>query len=53
MVAGTLYSTLSAILCMVPRRILPERVLGSRLTTTAVLKAATGPMRSRTIAITS
>ncbi len=38
---------------MVPRRIFPERVLGRRLTTVAVLKPATGPMRSRTIWMTS
>ena len=34
---------------MVPRRILPERVLGNRLTTVATLKEATAPIRSRTI----
>ncbi len=38
---------------MVPRRILPERVLGRRGTTMAVLKKATGPMRSRTSWTTS
>ena len=38
---------------IVPRRILPERVLGRRCTTTAVLKLATGPMRSRTSATIS
>ncbi len=38
---------------IVPRRTLPERVLGSALTATAVLNAATGPMRSRTSATSS
>ena len=38
---------------MVPRRIFPERVFGRRLTVTTVLKAATGPMRSRTRPTTS
>ena len=38
MVAGIFHSLLSAIFCMVPRRILPDRVLGRRLTTVAVLK---------------
>jgi hypothetical protein len=33
MVAGIFQSSPSAIFCMVPRRILPERVLGSRSTT--------------------
>src|SRR6202040_1545570 len=46
MVAGSRYSSPSAIFFMVPRRILPERVFGSRLTTTATLNDATGPMRS-------
>src|SRR5438132_10549147 len=40
-------------LLIVPRRILPERVLGSRGTMAAVLKHATGPIRSRTIATRS
>jgi hypothetical protein len=40
----------SAIFFMVPRRILPERVLGRRLTVMAILKAATGPIFSRTSA---
>ena len=53
MVAGVLYSSPSAIFAMVPRRILPERVLGSRSTTTACLKAATGPMVSRTMRTSS
>ena len=38
---------------MVPRRILPERVLGRRATVTAILKAATGPILSRTSATSS
>ena len=53
MVAGTVCSTPSAIFFMVPRRIFPERVLGSRLTTIAVLNAATGPMLSRTSSTSS
>ena len=36
MVAGTLYGVLSAIFWIVPRKILPERVFGKRLTTVAV-----------------
>ena len=48
MVGGTLYSSLSAIFCTVPRRILPERVFGRRSTTIAVLNEATGPIWSRT-----
>ena len=32
MVAGIVHGSPSAIFCMVPRRILPERVLGSRVT---------------------
>ena len=40
----------SAIFFMVPRRILPERVFGSRGTVIASLKAATGPILSRTSA---
>ena len=47
-VAGILKSSPSAILTMVARRILPDRVLGRRLTTSACLKAATGPIWSRT-----
>jgi hypothetical protein len=38
---------------MEARRILPLRVFGKRLTTRASLKAATGPMRSRTRATSS
>jgi hypothetical protein len=38
---------LSAIFFMVPRRILPERVFGSRATAIANLKEATGPIFSR------
>ena len=38
---------------MVPRRILPERVFGSRFTTITDLKAATGPISSRTSLTTS
>ena len=52
-VGGIRYSTPSAILLIVPRSILPERVFGSRLTTVATLKEATGPIRSRTISISS
>ena len=48
MVAGIVYGIPSAMRLTVPRRILPERVFGSRLTTVAVLKAATGPIVSRT-----
>ena len=44
MVAGILNSSPSAILTMVARRILPERVLGRRSTTVTSLKAATGPI---------
>ena len=51
--AGTRYSLASAIFLTVPRRIFPDRVFGSRWTTTAVLNAATGPIRSRTIATSS
>ena len=47
-VAGTLYSLLSAIFCMVPLSILPERVFGRRLTTVAFLNEATGLIRSLT-----
>jgi hypothetical protein len=43
----------SAIFFIVPRRILPERVFGSRGTTMASLKAATGPILSRTSATSS
>ena len=52
-VAGTLYSLLSASFFIVPRRILPERVFGRRETTATSLKAATGPIRSRTRATSS
>src|SRR5665213_997502 len=38
---------------IVPRKILPERVFGRRSTTSAALKLATGPMRSRTSATAS
>ena len=38
-VGGILYSTLSAIFLMVPLRILPDLVFGSRLMTIATLKA--------------
>ena len=48
MVAGIFHSSPSAIFRIVPRRILPERVLGRRETATAVLKAATGPILSVT-----
>jgi Flp pilus assembly protein TadG len=53
MVAGIFQSSPSAIFCMVPRRILPERVLGRRFTVSAILKAATGPISSRTSLTTS
>ena len=53
MVAGTPNSEPSAIVFMVPRRIFPERVVGSRLTTPEVLKAATGPMLCRTFSTSS
>ena len=52
-VAGSVYSAPSAIFFMVALRILPERVFGSRLTTAAVLKAATGPMVARTFSTSS
>jgi len=48
MVAGMVQLSPSAIFFMVPRRILPDRVLGSRPTVMASLKAATGPIFSRT-----
>src|SRR5207248_10154595 len=48
MVGGTRTSWPSAIRRIVPRRILPDRVFGNLFTTAAVLKNATGPMRSRT-----
>src|SRR6516162_35332 len=38
MVAGVAYMSPLALFCMVPRRILPECVLGRRCTTTAILK---------------
>ena len=50
---GALQLSPSAILRMVPRRILPERVFGSRATAIAILKAATGPILSRTSATSS
>ena len=49
-VAGIVQGSPSAIFFMVPRRILPERVFGSRATVMASLKAATGPIFSRTSA---
>ena len=42
-VAGILYSSLSAIFLIVPLKIFPDLVLGNLLTTIAILKAATGP----------
>ena len=42
------HSSPSAILRIVPRSTLPERVLGSARTTRACLNDATGPIRSRT-----
>ena len=53
MVAGMFQDSPSAMLRMVPRSILPERVLGRRSTTAHSLNAATGPMRSRTSATAS
>jgi hypothetical protein len=44
MVAGILYSSLSAIFLIVPLNTLPDLVLGSLLITIAVLNAATGPI---------
>jgi len=43
MVAGIVQGSPSAIFLMVPRRIFPERVFGSRATVIASLNAATGP----------
>jgi len=40
-------------LLMVPRRILPDRVFGSRATVIAILNAATGPIFRRTKATIS
>src|SRR3981081_2438622 len=48
MVAGIAHWSPSAIFLVVPRRILPERVFGSRATVIARLHAATGPSFSRT-----
>ena len=42
-VAGILYSSLSAIFLTVPLKIFPDLVFGNLFTTIAVLKAATGP----------
>src|SRR5882762_9333448 len=53
MVAGIAHGSPSAIFLMVPRRILPERVFGSRPTVMASLNAATGPSFSRTSATIS
>src|ERR1700757_3166236 len=53
MVAGIVQGSPSAIFLMVPRRILPERVFGSRATVIASLNAATGPSFSRTSATIS
>ena len=49
MVGGILYSTLSAIFLIVPRKILPDLVFGSLFIIIATLKAATGPILSLTI----
>src|SRR5215208_5021641 len=46
-VAGIFHASPSAIFRMVPRRIFPERVLGSRGTTSARLNEATAPILSR------
>src|SRR5579871_1097384 len=53
MVGGTATGSPSAMRRIEARRILPDRVLGRRGTTRASLKAATGPMRSRTNATSS
>ncbi len=53
MVGGTGADSPSAIFRIEARRILPERVFGSRCTTRASLNAATGPIRSRTSATSS
>jgi len=50
MVAGIVQLSPSAIFFIVPRRIFPERVFGSRPTVVASLNAATGPIFSRTSA---
>ena len=42
-VAGILYSSLSAIFLIVPLKTFPDLVFGNLLTTIAILKAATGP----------
>ncbi len=47
-VAGIVQASPSAIFFIVPRRIFPERVFGSRATMIASLNAATGPIFSRT-----
>ena len=52
-VAGGVYARPAAMSRIVARRILPERVFGSRATTRASRKQATGPMRSRTSATSS
>src|SRR4051812_7574464 len=44
MVAGMVQGSPSAIFFMVPRRILPDRVFGSRATTIASLNDASGPI---------
>ena len=51
--AGSLNSSPLAILRIVPRKILPDRVFGKRFTETAVLNAATGPIFSLTSFTTS
>ena len=52
-VAGTLYSSLSAIFLIVPLNILPDLVFGNLFITITFLNAATGPMLSLTIFIHS
>ena len=52
-VAGVLHAVPSAIERIVARRIFPERVFGSRSTTATERNAATGPISSRTRAISS
>ena len=52
-VAGIRHSSPSAILRIVPRRTLPERVFGSAVTMRTSLNDATGPISSRTRATSS
>ena len=52
-VAGIFHSFPSAIARIVPRKTFPDRVFGKRLTTSACLNAATGPIRFLTSVTTS